>query len=316
MLKGTDCEVMGLVLPGEHCEDSDNIHYVTGDVRDTDSLRPLFESEDGRDLYVIHTAGIIDISEKGSPLLYDVNINGTKNMIALCKEYGVRRLLYTSSVHAIPEKENGAVITETERFSPDIVTGAYAQTKAAATQAVLEAGKQGLDVVVVHPSGIIGPYDTTGNHLVQMIVDYIRGILPACVKGGYDFVDVRDVAKGCLLALEKGRSGSCYILSNRHYEIREVLGMARKVSHGKKLPVLPMWAAKMFAPVMQWYAKLKKERPLYTKYSLHTLSSNDRFSHDKATSELGYRPRDLWETIRDTVRWYRSLHPAKAAATT
>ena len=313
MLTNTDYEVVGLILPKEHCEDHDNIRYITGDVRDMDSLRPLFESAEERELYVIHTAGIIDISEKGSPLLYDVNINGTKNIIALCREYKVKRLLYTSSVHAIPEKENGAVITEADRFSPDVVTGAYAQTKAAATQAVLDAGKDGLDVVVVHPSGIIGPYDTSGNHLVQMIADYIRGILPACVKGGYDFVDVRDVAKGCLLALEKGKSGSCYILSNRHYEIREVLGMARSVSKGRRLPVLPMWAAKLFAPVMQWYAKLKKERPLYTKYSLHTLCSNDRFSHDKATAELGYRPRDLWETIRDTVRWYKA-HRAAAPA--
>lgn len=305
-------EIYGLILPTDDCKDTDTVHYIKGDVRDMSSLRPLFENAEDRDIYVIHTAGIIDISEKGSPLIYDVNINGTDNMLTLAELYGAKRFLYVSSVHAIPENDKHAVINEVDKFSASEVTGVYAQTKATATQDVLDKGHQGLDVVVVHPSGIIGPNDPSGNHLVQMITDYLRGALPACVKGGYDFVDVRDVARGCLLALHKGKSGSCYILSNRHYEIKDVLDMARAESHGRKLMVMPMWMAKAFAPVMQWYAKKKKQRPLYTKYSLYTLRSNDRFSHDKATCELGYRPRDLRETIHDTVLWYQSLNSRKA----
>lgn len=305
-LEGQEAEVFALVLPGQTCEERANIHYIEGDVCQPDSLRPLFESEEGRELYMIHAAGMIDISEKGSPKLFDVNIKGTENVIELCREYKVKRLVYVSSVHAIPEKKDCLVMKEVDEFSPDTVVGAYAQTKAAATQAVLEAGKQGMDVVVVHPSGIIGPYDRSGNHLVQMITDYLRGALPACVRGGYDFVDVRDVAEGCLLAMEKGKSGNCYILSNRHYEIRDLLGMVRSISRGRKLAVLPMWMAKAFAPLMQQIAKWKKQRPLYTTYSLYTLCSNDRFSHDKATHELGYMPRDLHETLRDTVLWYQS----------
>ena len=118
-------------------------------------------------------------------------------------------------------------------------------------------------------------------------------------------MDVRDVAIGCVLAAEKGRSGECYILSNRHYEIKEVLNMVRLDVGGKRLAVLPIWIAKALVPAMGWYAKLKKERPFYTAYSLYTLGSNDRFSHDKATKELGYQPRDLMKTIQDTVKWYR-----------
>ena len=283
----------------------ENVHYYAGNVRDPETLRPLFENTGDAEVYVIHTAGIIDISEHVSPMLYDVNVNGTKNMVRLCGEYGVKRLLYVSSVHAVPEQDKMSVLEETDHFSPDTVEGAYAKTKAEATQAVLDAAAAGLDAVVVHPSGILGPYDRSGNHLVQMVTDYIQGKLPACVNGGYDFVDVRDVAKGCLLALDRGKSGECYILSNRHYEIRDVLEMVRRVAGGKKLPVLPMWMAKMAAPFMQWSARVKKERPLYTSYSLYTLQSNDKFSHDKATRELGYHPRDLLETMRDTVKWYR-----------
>ena len=181
------------------------------------------------------------------------------------------------------------------------MTGGYAKTKAAATRIVLQAAKRGLDVVVVHPSGILGPYARSGNHLVQMVAEYLNGTLPACVKGGYDFVDVRDVAQGCLLAAEKGRNGECYILSDRYCEIREVLAIAGAAAGKKMLPVLPIWMAKMAAPFIQLHARRKKRRPLYTAYSLHVLGSGERFSHKKATDELGYHPRDLQETIRDMV---------------
>ena len=319
MLRSTKAEIFGLILPNENLTNKDNIHYIKGDVRIKDSLRPLFENpitnkrDEDTELFVIHTAGIIDISEKGSPNLYNVNVNGTKNILSLCEEYKVKRLCYVSSVHAIPEKD-GDIITEVNEFSPDTVVGAYARTKAEATEAVLEEGRKGgLDVVVVQPSGIIGPYDTSGNHLVQMIAEYLKGTLPACVKGGYDFVDVRDVAKGCLQALDIGKSNNCYILSNCYYEIKDVLAMVRKYVNLKKLVVLPIWIAKMAAPLLEWFAKLKHKRPLYTSYSLHTLKTKDRFSHAKATHDLGYEPRGLKDTIRDTVFWFKDTTNIKFA---
>ena len=217
ILKRRGEEARGLILPSEAAEDSAKIHYIKGDVRDRESLQELFAGIKNREIVVVHTAGIIDISEKVSERMYDVNVNGTKNMIELCKAFSVKRLVYVSSVHAIPEKKS-RVLEEVSQFSSDLVEGGYAKTKAEATRAVLEAAKEGLDAVVVHPSGILGPYDMSGNHLVQMVTDYIHGRLPACVRGGYDFVDVRDVAKGCLMAAEKGKRGECYILSNRHYE--------------------------------------------------------------------------------------------------
>ena len=96
-----------------------------------------------------------------------------------------------------------------------------------------------------------------------------------------------------------------FYLSNRHYEIREILDIVKSLSGGRKLPVLPVWLAKLGLPFVRLGAKLKKRRPLYTKYSLYTLSSNDKFSHEKATKELGYKPRDLYETLRDTVLWLK-----------
>ncbi len=303
LLERTGAQVRGLRIPSEQARNRAHVTYYPGDVRDRDSLRPLFRGLAGREVVVFHTAAIVDISGEVTPQMHDVNVNGTKNILALCREYGVKRLVYVSSVHAIPEKDGCAVLREVDRFSPQQVTGGYAKTKAEATQAVLDAAAQGLDAVVVHPSGILGPFDGTGNHLVQLVKEYAGGKLPACVKGGYDFVDVRDVAAGCLAAAEKGRSGQCYILSNRHYEVQEVLAMAKTLCHGRRLPVLPMWMAQAAEPLLGWVARVKKQRPLYTKYSLYTLRSNDRFDHGKATAELGYRPRDLRQTVRDTLRW-------------
>lgn len=312
-LETQEVAVRGLLLPGETGE-SATVEYITGDVRDIESLRPLFEDTERYDVYLIHTAGIIDISEKITPALYDVNVKGTRNIIALCKEYSVKRLVYVSSVHAIPELDNYRVIEEVTEFSPEEVVGGYAKTKAEATQAVMEAAEQGMDAVIVHPSGILGPYDKSNNHLVQTVNDYIHRRLPASIQGGYDFVDVRDAADGCLLALEKGEAGECYILSNRYYTIKELLSIIRSIYGGRKLPVFPMWFVKMVAPLMQWIAKLRNKRPLYTKYSLYTLTSNARFSHDKATHKLGYRPRDLLYTIMDTVEWLKRKETIPAVA--
>lgn len=299
LLRRRKAMVRGLVLPGHMSPVGDGVTYFQGDVCQPESLEPLFQDiPAGTWVCLIHTAGIVDISGEVLPLVRAVNVDGTKHILSLCQKHAVDRLVYVSSVHAIPEGDKTQVLHEITHFDPDAVVGGYAKTKAEATQAVL-------DAVVVHPSGILGPYDRSGNHLVQLVNDYLQGKLPACVTGGYDFVDVRDVALGCLLAAEKGRKGECYILSNRHYEVRELLSILRSVAGGRRLPVLPMWMARAAAPGLQWLARRQKKRPLYTSYSLYTLRSNDKFSHDKATAELGYRPRDLVQTLRDTAAWLR-----------
>lgn len=306
LLENQKQEIRGLILPHEHVENSPHTTYYHGDITNIESLEALFDDSAWRTLIVIHTAGIIDIQKKVSSRLYDVNVNGTKNIISLCLKHHVKKFLYISSVHAIPETDKISILHEVDHFSPDTVNGGYAKTKAEASQAVLDAVKQGLSTIIVHPSGILGPHGDISNHLVQMVVQYIQGSLPACVNGGYDFVDVRDVAQGCLLALEKGKAGECYILSNRYYDIKDVLEMVRVETGRKKLSVLPFWLAKAAAPFMVWYAKARGIRPLYTSYTLDTLQSNAHFSHDKATKELGYYPRDLMETIKDTVTWYQT----------
>lgn len=304
-LRNTDCHIRGLILPSESGEDDRQITYYKGDITKKESLEGIFSGLECNEVIVVHTAGIISIDDEVTPLLYNVNVKGTKNIIEQCMRHHVKRLVYISSVHAIPETNETATISETVEFSKDTVVGAYAATKAEATEAVLEAVKNGLDAVVVHPSGIVGPYDSGNNHIVQLISMCISGRLPAGVTGGYDFVDVRDVAKGCLEAAEHGAKGSCYILSNRYFTIKELLECVRRTAGGRKKVCLPMGLARTFVPVFEWAARITHTRPLYTRYALYTISSNGHFTHDKATAELGYHPRDMQATIADTISWLR-----------
>jgi dihydroflavonol-4-reductase len=302
-LKGTACSIRGLILPSEAGDSSDQVTYYKGDVTQIYSLDDVFSDTDDSEVVVIHTAGLISISHKITPRLYNVNVEGTRNIIRQCISHGVKRLLYTSSVHAIPEPDKHTTIKEVSYFSKDSVIGSYAKTKAEATQAVLDAGKQGLDTVIVHPSGILGPYDSGNNHMVQLVKMYLSNKLPAGVTGGYDFVDVRDVAKGCIAAVEKGKSGECYILSNRYCTVKDLIEIMRLYTNGKKKICLPIGLLKPFCPIFEGVAKMSHTRPLFTSYSLHTLESNGHFSHDKATMELGYNPRDIKLTIADTIAW-------------
>ncbi|HOP11278.1 MAG TPA: NAD-dependent epimerase/dehydratase family protein [Oscillospiraceae bacterium] len=301
-------EVRGLALPGDSspltkATGTAKIYY--GDVCDIDSLKEIFDVPQDRELIVIHAAGIVSIATKYNPLVQRVNVMGTRNIIKKCFETKAKRLVYVSSVHAIPELGKGNQIREIKKFDPEEVRGLYAKTKAEATQCVLDAAANGLDAVVVHPSGIIGPNDYGSSHTAQMIIDYFNGKLQTCVRGGYDFVDVRDVAEGTIAAAEKGKSGECYILSNRYCSVEELFDEMQKMSGRRKASVLPLWVAKMFAPIAELYYKARKRPPLYTPYSLYTLEANADFSHKKADSELGYKTRTLKQTLADTVAFLK-----------
>lgn len=296
--------VRALVLPHEKF-DSQKAETFYGDVRDKESMRPCFENLSGSSLVVIHCAGIVTIATKSCPALYDVNVSGTKNIVDLCREYNVAKLVYVSSVHAIPEKPKGTTICEISEFDPDSVVGGYAKTKAEATAYVLEAAKQGLNACVIHPSGITGPYDYGRGHMTTMIIDYCKRRLSSGVKGGYDFVDVRDVANGIISACDKGRRGECYILSNNYYKIKEIFTMLQEISGRKIKSYMPIWLAKATAPLAELYYKMLKQPPLFTAYSIYTLNSNSLFSRQKAFTELGYTTRPMRETLRDTVNWLK-----------
>ena len=196
---------------------------------------------------------------------------------------------------------------EISDFSPDKVNGAYAKSKAAATAAVLAAAEKGLNASVVHPSGIIGPGDEKCGNITRLISAFIRGRLPFAVKGGYDFVDVRDVAKGIFLCTERGKRGKCYILSGHYATVSDILKTVRDLAGLKRVvSCVPMRIAEAFAPLAEKICVKRKKPVSFTPYALAVLASNGAFSHETASEELGYCPRPLKRTLSDTLKWLRS----------
>ena len=311
LLEKENVEVRCLVLPNDNIKPLENLNckIYYGDVTKKETLEEIFDvkniDEDYK-LYVIHCAAIVYIKSKYNPKVMEVNYNGTKNITDKVLEKNAK-LIYVSSVHAITEKPNGEQMSEIYDFDPDKVVGLYAKSKAKTAKMVLDRVKNdNLDAVIVHPSGIIGPGDFSNTHLTQLIKDIANGSLTACVKGGYDFVDVRDVAEGIINACYKGKKGNCYILSNRYVKVKELVDLISDATKRNKIrTVLPMWFARFTAPLSELYYKIRKEAPLYTKYSLYTLTSNANFSNKKAKEELGYKNRPLEETIKDTVEWLK-----------
>lgn len=317
--------VRGFILPSE----AEKVHifspkltYMTGDICKPETLECLFLSENAEnaettsDIIVIHCAGLISIYGGKTPAVYEVNVGGTKNIVDACRRHHVKRLVYVSSVHAIPVRPEHAVISEIRSFSPKQVVGCYAKTKAEATRYVLSAAHHGLEAVVVHPSGIIGPLELSAGRpsgsLLHMIFDYVRKGMPVAVRGGYDFVDVRDVASGVINAAQNGKSGECYILSNRFISLKELFGELSAAT-GQKIPrcYLPVWIARCAAPFAQLHYKCWKKTPVFTPYAIYTLTSNGNFSHEKASRELNYQPRPLRQTIRDMIAPMKMSTPLK-----
>ena len=297
--------IYALCLPNEkNLPQGKHIQVFYGDVCSIETIAAIFESCSDKSVCVIHCAGIVSIASKFDQKVYDVNVGGTKNIISLCEKYHVEKLVYISSVHAIPEMPGNQAITEVDRLSPDDVVGLYAKTKAEATGCVLDYARCGHDASVIHPSGIVGPGDFGRGHITQLVIDYYKGGLTSGLNGGYDFVDVRDVADGIISCCENGGSGECYILSGQYYKVYELLNLLHEITGKKKIKrILPLWFVKLTAPLSELYYKILKQPPLFTAYSIYTLNTNANFSHEKAVKELGYTTRPMKQTLADTVKW-------------
>ena len=297
--------VRALVLAGEEELVPKGVEIVTGDVADPETLPPLFKKPRSTELCLIHCAARITIATRRDPAVWDVNVNGTKNVMREAVRARVKRVVHVSSVHAVPERPAPEVISEPARFSSAAVRGQYAKSKATAAQIVTELAKSGkLHASVVLPSGILGPGDAREqNHMVRTVRAFAEGKMPATVRGGYDIVDVRDVADGILACAEKGESGESYILSGDYITVRELAEEVAEVTEGRAPRLhLPTAAAVVVSPAAELFGKLSGTRhPLLTPYSVYTLGTNANFSHEKATRELGYSVRDLRETIRDSL---------------
>jgi dihydroflavonol-4-reductase len=297
-------QVRAIVLAGEDTSPLKNlkVEIRQADVRNLDSLVQAFQGVD----MVYHLAGIISILPGRKKLLEEVNVQGTQNVCEACLKTGVRRLVYTSSIHAVKEPPHGTCITEEQPFDPMAVVGDYGRSKARATLAVRESLKKGLDAVIVCPTGVMGPYDFKLSEMGKLFQDILSRKLKMYINGAYDFVDVRDVAWGIIQAGERGRTGESYILSGEQITVRNILLHLEKIS-GVKAPTtcIPTRLARLAGVLATPYYLLSGTRPLFTAYSIDVLGSNSLVSSAKAKKELGFTARPLYESIMDAVSWFK-----------
>ena len=282
--------------------DGMDVEKFMGDVTSLEQCEKAFEGADT----VYHVAGIVDISGTKDKQVWSVNFEGTKNVVAACKKCGVKNLVFCSSVDAIPTSDNVNIISEIDSFDPDLLEGTYAKSKAAATQFVLDSADENLKVCVVHPSCCIGPYDNNNTSSVGTMLNlYLKGLFPVSLDfGGYNFVDVRDVAKGMVAAAEKGGNGECYILSGYAHTLDEFIRTLAFVC-GNKPPKIKLKKSFIVGllPTIEKIFDTLKLPPLLNDYSVRKLCENCNFSCFKAKDELGYNPMTLEESLRDTVKW-------------
>jgi dihydroflavonol-4-reductase len=304
LARGVD--VRALVLPDDDKRplaglDVETIH---GDVTDPVSLKSAFA---GAEL-VFHLAGIVTIMPGMASVLERVNVGGMRNVIAACRTSGVRQLVYTSSIHAIAEPPHGTVIDESQPFDPDRVLGDYARSKARATLLLLnEVRKGGLDAIICCPTGVIGPWDYGISNIGQLILDFASGHLKSYVSGAYDFVDVRDVARGLILAADKGQPGCHYIFSGAQVQVPELMEeLARDIGYPAPSYQIPTVIARTAGILASVYYRLLRRKPVFTAYSIDVLRSNSLVSSARAREELGFTSRPWQESIRDHVEWFRT----------
>jgi dihydroflavonol-4-reductase len=299
-LKKQGAEIKVLVHNGT-TQYEKGVEVVRGSLLDQDKLRKLCEGAD----VVFHLAARISIENTSSNLVYETNVTGTKNILAAARSAGVGKFIHFSSIHAFQIGSRDVNLNETSPLveSDKII---YEFTKAEGEREVMKAAAEGFNAVILNPTAVIGPFDRRNSLLGQALLKIFKNKLPFLISGGYNWVDVRDVVLASINAIEAGKRGEKYILSGTFCSLKELSGMIREISGGKIPIIIPVNLARIACPFFKFYSILTNSKPLYTSQSLDILvNSPVNISNTKAQRDLGYKPRPLEQTLRDTFDWYR-----------
>jgi len=278
-----------------------DIERFQGDVRDLESLCRAFQGAD----VVYHLAASISLSMADWPMLEEINVTGTRNVVEACLRTSVRRLVHFSSIHALVQEPLAIPVDESRPLVESRHYPPYDRSKAAAEREVRRGIEKGLNAVVIYPTAIIGPYDYQLSYFGEALLAMAQRKLPALVTGGFDWVDVRDVVAGAMFAEAKAPAGASYLLSGHWVSMCDIAAMVEEITGvATSRMVCPLWLACIGAPFIKVISQLNGKRPLYTSVSLRALKSNRHISHERATRELGYEPRPFRETLVDTLRWF------------
>lgn len=276
---------------------------ILGDITDYETLENAL---DGIDV-VIHSAGKIDIMNTDYDSCYKINYLGTENVVKACLKKNVKRLIYFSSCDVYKALPGNELMDENTEFNATLLDGDYAKTKALATNLVIaNNGNNGLETVCLQPTACTGPYDYKVSAIGVMVRMYLKGQFNVGMDfGGYNFVDVRDIAHATRMAIDNGRPGEWYILGGYYYTINQFINVLAEIKNRKPPAIIiSKGMVENIAVILdQYYKKNKKSKPLLTPYAVRKLDENGNFSIEKARRDLDYNPMKPEDSLFAMVKW-------------
>jgi dihydroflavonol-4-reductase len=277
-----------------------DVEIIKGDVR---SYEDVARATAGVDL-VYHLAGLISL-DGDRQAVNAVNVGGVRNMVQVCLENKVGRLVHFSSIHAFSSEPREYPITESNTRITDTRAAAYDFSKAEGEREVRAGIARGLDAVILNPTGVVGPLDYKPSMFGQALLLIASGIFPVLVEGGFNWVDARDVAKCAIKVAEQASSGSQYIVGGEWRSVRDIAETAANLNGGQPPKwYVPIWLASVGIPLSAGYSWITGKRNIFTKLTINALKSNPQVSDRRARTELGYSPRPFEETISATLAWF------------
>ena len=279
------------------------VEVARGDLRDPASLIAAVQGC----RRVFHVAADYRLWVPDPDNMYAANVQGTRDLLAAAAEAGVERLVYTSTVGALGNPGDGTPGTEETPVTLADMAGHYKRSKFLAEQVALEFARQGLPVVLVHPSAPVGPGDSRPTPTGQIIVDYLKGRMPAYLETGLNLVHVRDVAVGHLLAEEKGRVGEKYILGNQNLSLSEIFQMLAGIT-GVPAPKvrLPYWPILALSYLDEFWATHVSGRPPRMPVAGVKMARKFMyFDSSKAVRELGLPQTPVRQALEEAVAWFQ-----------
>ncbi|HLV99233.1 MAG TPA: hopanoid-associated sugar epimerase [Ktedonobacterales bacterium] len=302
-------EVRALVRPASADEQRRNpldprCEVCPGDVRSPPSLRHALQGCDA----LVHTAADYRLWARAPWTIYDTNLIGTRNLLVAALRQGVQQVVYTSSVAACGIPTDGTPGNETTPIDQRHLAGAYKRSKYLAEHEALSLAREGLPVVVVNPSTPVGPGDVKPTPTGRIIVDFLRGRLPAYLDTGLNLIAVEDCARGHVLALEKGQIGERYILGNRNLSLHEILGMLAKLAHRApprfKVPRWLAYAAAYSDELIE--GRLLRRAPGIPVNGVRMSAHHMYFDASKAVRELGLPQSPVEDALARAITWFRA----------
>ena len=282
-----------------------SVEQITGDLLDPDALD---RAMDGCEL-VIHLAAIYALWLPDPKLMHQVNVDGTREVLSAARRAGVKRVVHTSSIAAVGNLPGTACADETTLFKEWKLADPYVLSKVLSErEALRDIHRETMDVVVVNPAFPFGARDIGPTPTGKLILSLMRGELPFVMHGGFNGVDVRDVAEGHLLAAERGRSGERYILAGHNLTYRTFAFDVARLCRGRgPLLTLPRRLLLKLGSLSELAANMTGTPPLFTHRSIAlTAGRYLYFDTTKARTELGYVPGPLEDAYRDAIAWFES----------